>query len=405
MKISCSTSVRHWRQQAGEPAGGHGPVQTSPGLGDRATKAMPKETIETLVSELIHEEDWRRMRATAACVAGGPRSVQALIEALRSGPTELKKEAAAMLARIKDPHAGVALVKLLENEEETVRNAGAAALEQMAGVLDTDTARVLVSLLPKNQEGSTRQVLTHLIGAIPTSVLPLCEMLKHPGQDVQVAAALMLDQLLDPRSIDAFIDAMGQPAVRDIAVRTLKKLSAIRERIDETFNALRAVEGASEREEARMATIIDLLGIGRPSVEILIEYLEDDDWLVREAAADLLGKIGDVRAVVPLMKRLEQDKDTGVKELAIKALGLIGDARPTQLYLDAIPIRPLRVYAMEALAKIKEVGVLRPHKELFDRLRTDRDGLVAYNAGLIADKLEAITAMESQSREEDHEND
>ena len=29
-------------------------------------------------------------------------------------------------------------------------------------------------------------------------------------------------------------------------------------------------------------------------------------------------------------------------------------------------------------------------KELFDRLRTDRDGLVAYNPGLIADKLEAL---------------
>ena len=366
---------------------------------------MPKETIETLVSELIHEEDWRRMRATAACVAGGPRSVQALIEALRSGPIQLKKEAAAMLARIKDPQAGVALVKLLEHDEEVVRKAGAAALEQMAGVLDTDTARALVSLLPKTSEDPGRQTLTHLIGAIPTSVLPLCEMLKHQDEDAQVAAALMLDQLLDPRSIDGFIDAMGRPALRDIAVGTLKKLSAIRERIDETFNALREVEGASEREEARMATVIDLLGIGRPSVEILIEYLEDDDWLVREAAADLLGKIGDVRAVEPLMKRLEQDKDTGVKELAIKALGLIGDARPTQLYLAAIPIRPLRVYAMEALAKIKEVGVLRPHKELFDRLRTDRDGLVAYNAGLIADKLETITAMESQSREEDHEND
>ena len=362
---------------------------------------MPKETIETLVSELIHEEDWRRMRATAACVAGGPRSVQALIEALRSGPTELKKEAAAMLARIKDPQAGVALVGLLESDEEIVRNAGSTALEQMAGVLDTDTARALVSLLPKTQEGTTRSVLTHLIGAIPTSIVPLCEMLKHPDQDVQIAAALMLDQLLDPRSVDAFIDAMGQAPVRDIAVGTLKKLSAIRERIDDTFNALRDVEGSSEREEARMTTVIELLGIGRPSVEILIEYLEDEDWLVREAAADLLGKIGDVRAVEPLMKRLEQDKDTGVKELAIKALGLIGDARPTRLYLDAIPIRPLRVYAMEALAKIKEVEVLRPHKELFDRLRTDRDGLVAYNAGLIADKLDALTVTESQTREED----
>jgi HEAT repeat protein len=360
---------------------------------------MSKETFETLVSELIHEEDWRRMRATAACVAGGPRAVQALMEALRSGPSQLKKEAAAMLARIKDPEAGVALVGLLEHEDDAVRQAGAAALEQMAGVLDTKTASELVSLLPKNRENDAARLLSHLIGAIPTAVMPLCNMMRHPDPDTQVAAATMLDRLLDPRSLDACIEALGQPAVRDIAVGTLKKLGAIRERIDEAFNALRAVEEAGEREEARMSTIIELLGIGRPSVEILIEYLEDDDWLVREAAADLLGKIADVRAVEPLMNRLERDKDTGVKELAIKALGLIGDARPTRLYLEAIPIRPLRVYAMEALAKIKDVEALRPHKDLFERLRTDRDGLVAYNAGLIADKLSTLTETTTHAQE------
>lgn len=343
------------------------------------------------------------MRATAACLAGGPRAVQALVDVLASGGPELKREAAAMLARIKDPQAGVALVGLLEDGDEAVRKAGATALEQMAGVLDAETASALVALLPRTREGDSRVLVTHLIGAIPTAVMPLCEMMKHPDTDAQVAAATMLDHLLDPRSVDAFIDAMAQPAVRDIAVGTLKKLGAIRERIDDVFNALRDVEGASEREEARMSTVINLLGIGRPSVEILIEYLEDDDWLVREAAADLLGKIGDVRAVEPLMKRLAVDQDTGVKELAIKALGLIGDARPTQLYLEAIPIRPLRVYAMEALAKIKDVEVLRPHKELFDRLRTDRDGLVAYNAGLIADKLEAMDSAHAMSQEGHHE--
>jgi HEAT repeat protein len=360
---------------------------------------MPKESIETLVAELVHEEDWRRMRATAACLAGGPRAVQALVEVLRSGTTDLKREAAAMLARIKDPQAGVALVGLLGDGDEGVKKAGATALEQMAGVLDVDTATALVALLPTTTEAETRRLVTHLIGAIPTAVAPLCQMMKYPDPDAQVAAATMLDHLLDPRSVDAFIDAMAHPAVRNIAAGTLKKLGAIRERIDDSFNALHDIEGASEREEARMATVIDLLGIGRPSVEILIEYLEDDDWLVREAAADLLGKIGDVRAVEPLMKRLSMDQDTGVKELAIKALGLIGDARPTQLYLEAIPIRPLRVYAMEALAKIKDVEVLRPHKDLFDRLRTDRDGVVAYNAGLIADKLEAIDSAHAMSQE------
>ena len=360
---------------------------------------MSKESIETLVTELVHEEDWRRMRATAACLAGGPRAVQALIDVLRTGSAELKREAAAMLARIKDPHAGVPLVALLEDGDETVQQSGATALEQMAGVLDDETASALVTLLPKTQEGATHRLVTHLIGAIPTAVAPLCQMMKHPDPQARVTAATMLDHLLDPRSVDAFIDAMAEPAVRELAVGTLKKLGAIREHIDESFDLLRDVEGASEREEARMSTVINLLGIGRPSVEILIEYLEDDDWLVREAAADLLGKIADVRAVEPLMKRLAQDKDTGVKELAIKALGLIGDARPTQLYLEAIPIRPLRVYAMEALAKIKDVEVLRPHKELFDRLRTDRDGLVAYNAGLIADKLEAIDGAHAMSQE------
>jgi HEAT repeat protein len=358
---------------------------------------MPNETIETLISELVHEEDWRRMRATAACLSGGPRAVQALIHALQTGLPALKAEVAAMLARVNDPHAGVPLVGLLRDEDEAVRKAGATDLEHMAGVL--------ASLLYESKDEEIRLAASQLLGVIPNAIAPLCEMLVHQDPEAQIMAAKMLEHLLDPRSADSFINAMGQPAVCDIAVRTLKKLSAIRERIDEVFDGLRSIEELSEREEARMSTVVNLLAIGRPSVEILIEYLEDDDWVIREAAADLLGKIGDVRAVEPLMERLRVDKDTGVKELAMKSLGLIGDARPAQLYIEAIPIRPLRVYAMEALAKVKDVDVLRPYKELFDRLRTDRDGLVAYNSGLIADKLEALdgTSVGSQGGQDDDE--
>lgn len=355
---------------------------------------MPKETIEMLVLELTHEEEWRRMRATAACLAGGPRAVRALVHVLESAPTPLRIEAVGMLSRMKDPSAGVALVGLLNEPDEAVRQAGAAALEQMAGVLNADTASALVQHLSTEQSDEAKQLVRHLLGVVPNAIAPLCGMLKHPDPEAQVTAATILEQLLDPRSADGFIEAMGSSAVRDIAVRTLKKLGAIRDRIDEAFNALRDVEGASEREEARMATVIDLLNIGRPSVEILIEYLEDEDWVVREAAADLLGMIADVRAVEPLMRRMEVDKDTGVKEYALKSLGLIGDPRPARLYLEAIPIRPLRVFAMEALAKVKDVEVLRPHAELFNKLRTDRDGLVAYSAGLIADKLAALAGME-----------
>ncbi|MBX3236929.1 MAG: HEAT repeat domain-containing protein [Nitrospiraceae bacterium] len=366
---------------------------------------MSKETIETLVSELTHEEEWRRMRATAACLAGGPVAVRTLVKALEVGDAPLRAEAASMLARIKDPAAGLPLVAALNDADETVRKAAFGALEQMAGVLDGETAAGLVRYLSDSPDEDVRARVRQLLGVIPNAIAPLCDMLKHPDAVVQEMAASILEHLLDPRSADGLIDAMTFPAVRDIAVRTLKKLGVIRDRIDGSFNALRDVEGASEREEARMAVVMDLLGIGRPSVEILIEYLEDDDWVVREAAADLLGMIGDVRAVEPLMKRLQVDKDTGVKEYALKSLGLIGDPRPAQLYIEAIPIRPLRVFAMEALAKVKDVEVLRPHHELFNRLRTDRDGLVAYSAGLIADKLAALEGMQPVGQEgtEDHE--
>lgn len=351
---------------------------------------MAKETIETLVSELVHEEDWRRMRATAACVTGGPKAVDALAHAACAGSPALKIEVAGMLARIKDPKGGIPLVGMLKDEDAGVRKAAALALEQMAGVLDRSAAAALVADLAASPSDEHRALVTAIVGVIPNAVQPLGDMLSHPEPASRQAAAAMLEHLLDPRCADALVDAMADPSIQEIAIRTLKKLGAIRDRIDQAFNLLRDVEGAIEREEARMATVIDLLGVGRPSVEILIEYLRDDDWVVREASADLLGKIGDVRAVDPLMERLQVDPDTGVKEYALKSLGLIGDPRPAELYVEAIPIRPLRVFAMEALAKVKDVQVLRPHAELFERLKTDRDGLVSYSAGIISDKLAAL---------------
>lgn len=356
---------------------------------------MPKESLATLIAELVHEEDWRRMRATAACLAGGPKAVDELIRALDGGSVALKVEIAGMLARIKDPRAGVPLVGLLKDVEPLVRKAAAVALEQMAGVLDVSAAEALAGMLSEDLAEEPRDLVLRLLGSLPNAVGPLGAMLKHPDTQVRILAVESLERLLDPRCADALVDVMGDPAVLEVAARTLKRLGAVRQRIDEAFDALRDVEESGQREAARMATVIELLAIGRPAVEILIEYLEDDDWAVREAAADLLGKIGDVRAVEPLMKRLKADKDTGVKEYALKSLGLIGDARPVDLYLDAIGVRPLRVFAMEALAKIKQVEVLAPQLELFERLKTDRDGLVSYNAGVIVDKLTAL-AMQAE---------
>lgn len=351
---------------------------------------MPKETLETIISELDHEEDWRRMRATSTCLKGGPKAVDGIIHALAKGSPKYKVEAIKMLARIRDPRAGTALVKMINDPNEEVSQAAISALEQMAGILNEATAAALVERLKEEQH---REAITALLGGIPTSIGPLTAMLRDPQEAARLTAANILEHLLDPRSADALVDAMADPLLLDIAARTLRKLGAIRDRIDQIMNELSQVEEPELREGARQEAVIKLHPIGRPSVEILIEYLQDDDWVVREAAADVLGKIADVRAVEPLMERLRVDTDTGVKELATKSLGLLGDSRPVDLLIEMIPIRPLRVLAVEALEKIKDVEVLRPHVELFKMMKTDRDGLVSYNSGIILDKLEAAAAQ------------
>ena len=356
---------------------------------------MPKESFETIISELDHEEDWRRMRATSTCVKGGPKAVDAIIHAMATGTSRYKIEAIKMLARLRDPRAGLALAGCIQDDDEQVRQAAMDALDHMAGILDERAAGALLEYL---HDESVQERIRALLGVIPTAIGPLSEQLRDPGVTIRVRAAEILSHLLDPRSADAFVDAMTDPELRDIATDTLRKLGAIRDRIEQILDELRQVEESELKEGARQEAVIQLHRIGRPAVEILLEYLEDDDWVVREAAADTLGKIGDVRAVEPLMTRLRSDQDTGVKEHAIKSLGLLGDPRPAELFIEVIPIRPLRVLAVEALEKIKDVEVLRPHVELLKQLKNDRDGLISYNSGVILDKLEASAAqMDEQS--------
>jgi len=74
-------------------------------------------------------------------------------------------------------------------------------------------------------------------------------------------------------------------------------------------------DGFFVRTNARDALIM----IGEPAVEPLIQAMHDEDDDVREAAAVVLGEIGDARAIEPLTQALE-DEDYGVRRAAKEAL-------------------------------------------------------------------------------------
>ena len=116
-------------------------------------------------------------------------------------------------------------------------------------------------------------------------------------------------------------------------------------------------------------------------VQGLISALKDKDPMVRGDAAEVLGKIGDSRAVEPLIEALKdivqfiaieslrkigepaieplikalKNKDTLIRSGAAKALGKIGDKRAIESLTEALKYGDIfvRSAAAEALEKIK----------------------------------------------------
>ena len=361
-----------------------------------------RDKTEDLVKELIHEEDWKRMNATAELLKRGPEAVRHLLVVLADENPRVRAEAALMLGRIKDRTAGVPIVKLLTDPEPIVRTAAAEALQHVA---DDAALAALVRLL---EEPEPRDTAAAVLGRLkdPGALEPLVAMLKSQDLTARRMAAEALEQLADPRSADAWIETMGDPDLRIIASRSLKHIGELRERIEGILNGLRDLEDTVALEEARVGVVMNLMALGRPAVSDLREALEDGHWMVREVAAQALGLIGDMRAVEPLLRKAKADRDMGVRESCIKALGEFGDARAVEVLVEAVNVPTTRLAASEGLSKIKDVSVLLPHIELIKRMKSDRDGLVSYHGGLILDKLDKLMSEQGiQKKEETVERD
>ncbi len=79
----------------------------------------------------------------------------------------------------------------------------------------------------------------------------------------------------------------------------------------------------------------ELVKIGPPAVEPLIQYLKSEKQLARLSAAEALGLIGDPRAVDPLLAMFKNDDYAG-RWAAAEALGRIRDARAVDPLIEGL---------------------------------------------------------------------
>ncbi|MBM4124113.1 MAG: HEAT repeat domain-containing protein [Nitrospira sp.] len=104
----------------------------------------------------------------------------------------------------------------------------------------------------------------------------------------------------------------------------------------------------------------------KDEIEIQIDLLQDQDWVVRREAIITLGEMGDERCVEPLVRALH-DGDWQVRDAAIEALAMVGSPAVEGL-IKQLRDWDIRKYAIRALGKIKDERVLDP---LIGQLRKD----------------------------------
>jgi HEAT repeat protein len=131
----------------------------------------------------------------------------------------------------------------------------------------------------------------------------------------------------------------------------------------------------------------------RQAIPALIQALQDEDRDVRQAAAEALGQIGDPQAIPALIQAL-QDEDRDVRQAAAEALGQIGDPQAIPALIQALQDKEgwVRRAAAQALG---EIGDRQAIPDLIQALQ-DEDSDVRQAAAWALLKLPPVSPTQNE---------
>ncbi len=199
-----------------------------------------------------------------------------------------------------------ALIRALRYDDFDVQTSAAQAL----GMLGTEGIDELILAL-KTKDRDVRLGIIEALSVIrdPRAVPALIHLLSDGSSEVRWEAAIALGEINDPAATASLVQALGDPDryVRYGAASALQK-SGWKPATDEerAFHQAGLQEWQAVRE------------IGEPAIPALSRVLHDRDSGVRMQAIDILGSIGNGKAVPVLMRSLA-DENAEVRWKAVLA--------------------------------------------------------------------------------------
>ena len=307
-----------------------------PELRREAIQALTNFRAEQVVEPLIGLLDDPDIEVQCKAVdalgkIGGNQAIDALVKTLDR--PELRREAIQTLTNIRTKQVVETLIGLLDDPDIEVQRK---AVDALGKIGDNRSIDALVKTLDRPElRWDAIQALTNIRSE--QVVEPLIGLLDDPDIEVQRKAVDALGRIRNNRAIEALLEIVNRPEIRREIIQALRR------------NKAKRVVGC----------LVGLLD--RPDIE------------VQRKAIDVLGEIGNVRAIDALFKLLERPL---LRQKAIQALGKTKDSHIiTSLVglLDDPGMEDIRSSIIHALGEIGGEQGISALTELLERPETRQD--------------------------------
>ncbi|MEY4386820.1 MAG: hypothetical protein RLY20_2103 [Verrucomicrobiota bacterium] len=272
------------------------------------------------------------------------RVIKPLLAALRSNDPSVCAAAIIALGKTGDAQNCDAILGMLRHTDGHVRTVTVEALARLGA------NRVVEMLKPmlRDPVWDVRRATASALGKIKDirAVEALTSALLDDDADVREATAIALGSMNDRRAIGPLVKALADSTsgVRRIAAAALTRIDPDWNSSNEAQGAIEELKGSLQEQNSELrytvGKLLNSLGVHTPETDVLLPNetpssapekrrklaaslllttLCDHDHILRQAAVESLGRLGEPRAE-PALQRALRDPDVGVRLAAERAL-------------------------------------------------------------------------------------
>ena len=245
----------------------------------------------------------------------GEGLVEALMEKCNDSDANVRAESARTLGNLGERKALPKLVELLRDSNGFVRGAAAEALGKL-GDQSATTALIQVLTGEKRQPAPSMEQEGLVIGTQP-GVLP--ELARMKVVEEKIIAAKALGEIRDPASVDSLIERGLKAEDAGLRAESAVSLGKIGER-----RAVEPLEAAVRPYYEAAPAESDGVTISAEPIDEKVRLMKEKESRVRASVAWALGQIGDAKAKV-ILARAVNDENSLVRDAAAEALAKISE--------------------------------------------------------------------------------